>query len=164
MGLIIHGRELIQVDMGITLRRGKAGMAEQFLNDPQVGPAVKKMRGKAVAQPVRPHPDMDASNPQALLHDPGHAPGRNPIPSPIQENRRWPFRCPAPSSDYLQAVFPKRLKGDLPDGNDSLLRAFAHDSNNTKLEVNVIPVQAHKLAHPNARGIKNFQNGAISKV
>ena len=41
--------------MSIDFCGADAGMAEQFLNDAQVGAILQQMRGKAVAQHVRSH-------------------------------------------------------------------------------------------------------------
>src|SRR6266498_3010813 len=40
-------------DMGITLRGGQAGMAQQLLNGPDIGSAVKQVSGEGVTQRVR---------------------------------------------------------------------------------------------------------------
>ena len=40
MGLVIDCRQLVQIQVRVTLGRRKAGMTEQFLNDPQIGAAV----------------------------------------------------------------------------------------------------------------------------
>jgi len=39
--------------MGITLRGGQAGMAQQLLNGPDIGSAVKQVSGEGVTQRVR---------------------------------------------------------------------------------------------------------------
>ena len=40
MGLVIDCRQFIQIQVRVALGRRKAGMTEQFLNDPQIGAAV----------------------------------------------------------------------------------------------------------------------------
>ena len=44
--------QVILGDMGIDLGRGNVGMAEQSLDDAQISPAFKQMRGEGVAQDV----------------------------------------------------------------------------------------------------------------
>ena len=43
----------VVVDVGIDLRRRDIGVAEHFLNRPQVGPPLQQMRREAVPQRVR---------------------------------------------------------------------------------------------------------------
>ena len=40
MRLVIDCRQFVQIQVRVTLGRRKAGMTEQFLNDPQIGAAV----------------------------------------------------------------------------------------------------------------------------
>ena len=54
-------------------------MAEQFLNHSQVGAAVEQMGGKAMAQTMGTHFDLDARQPQMFLDDARDAPRRNPL-------------------------------------------------------------------------------------
>jgi hypothetical protein len=37
-------------DVGIDFRRADVGVAEQFLDDPQIGAVLQQMRGETVAQ------------------------------------------------------------------------------------------------------------------
>jgi len=46
---VVDGFKAMLIDMRIDLGGGDIGMAEQFLNDPQVGPVAEKVGGKAVA-------------------------------------------------------------------------------------------------------------------
>ena len=43
-------------------------MAEQLLNDPQVGPAFEQVGGRAVPQPVRPHVGRAVDCGDGLVH------------------------------------------------------------------------------------------------
>ena len=46
-------REALAADVGVALRRGHVGVAEQLLDRPQVGATVEQVGGEAVAQGVR---------------------------------------------------------------------------------------------------------------
>ena len=74
--------------MGIDFCGADAGMAEQFLDDPQVGAIFQQMRGKAVAQHVRSHRARNASALHALLDSEPERHGSERRPSPGQENGR----------------------------------------------------------------------------
>ena len=60
MRLVVYRGQLIQVQMGITLGRRQADMAEQLLNRSQVGAAVEQMGGKTMAQAMGAHFDLNA--------------------------------------------------------------------------------------------------------
>ena len=50
MGLGILRENMRAVGLGINLRGGKAGMAQQFLNGAKIGTSRQQMRGKGMAQ------------------------------------------------------------------------------------------------------------------
>jgi hypothetical protein len=43
----------LRFHMRVNFRRADVGMAEKFLNDPQVSPVLQQMRGKTVPEHVR---------------------------------------------------------------------------------------------------------------
>ena len=53
MGLIISFPESFSGDVGIDLGGGEGGVAEEGLHAAQVGPGIKEMSGKGMAQFVR---------------------------------------------------------------------------------------------------------------
>lgn len=53
VGPLVDLPERSAADQGVDLRRGHAGVAEELLNDPHVGPAVQQMRREGVAERVR---------------------------------------------------------------------------------------------------------------
>lgn len=53
MGLLVHGAKPLFTDVGVDLGRLQAGVAEQFLDDTQVGPPIEQVGGEAVAKGVR---------------------------------------------------------------------------------------------------------------
>ena len=50
--LRVDGAEALVADVGVPLRRGHVGVAEQLLHRAQVGPAIEQVRGEAVTQCV----------------------------------------------------------------------------------------------------------------
>ena len=55
-----HGLETAFFDVGVDLRRRDVGVAEEFLNDAEVGPAAEEVGGEAVAHEVRINIRFDA--------------------------------------------------------------------------------------------------------
>ena len=62
MKLVVHFLQSRLVYVRVDLRRGNAGVAEQFLHLSQVGSAGQQMRGKAVPQGVRADGGWDAGS------------------------------------------------------------------------------------------------------
>ena len=67
MKLSMHFPQPASCHVRINFRGADAGMAEQFLNDPQVGPIVQEMGGEAVAEHVRGHVAVNARTADALF-------------------------------------------------------------------------------------------------
>ena len=53
MRFAMHTHQMRLVDTGVTLCCRQAGMAEKFLNRPEISAIAKQMRGKGVAKRVR---------------------------------------------------------------------------------------------------------------
>ena len=56
-------------------------MAQEFLNQSQVSPAVEQMRGEAVAQSMGTHLYRDSRSLQVFFDDARNASGRDPLAS-----------------------------------------------------------------------------------
>ena len=56
MALLVLLAQMLISQMGIYLRRGDAGMAQQFLNVPQGSPILEQMSGEAMPQGVGGNP------------------------------------------------------------------------------------------------------------
>ena len=67
--LTVHLLQTALVHMGVNLGRGDVGMAEHFLNYPQVGPMIQEVRGKGMPQQMRMDVLLDPSGPSALFDD-----------------------------------------------------------------------------------------------
>jgi hypothetical protein len=52
MGLLVHFPQAGGIQMGVNLGGGQVRVAQQQLQDPQVGPPGQKMGGKGMAQGV----------------------------------------------------------------------------------------------------------------
>ena len=57
------------IDMGVNLGCGKAGVAEHLLDRAQIGPMAEQVRGKRMAQEVRPDLFLQAGELCHLLYD-----------------------------------------------------------------------------------------------
>ena len=53
MGLVVHRHQVGQRNLGVLLRGGEAGVAQQFLDGAQVRAVGQQVRGVGVAEAVR---------------------------------------------------------------------------------------------------------------
>ena len=56
MELLVHGAEVLAVDVGVDLGGGEVGVAEHLLDRAEVGAALEQVGGEAVAERVRRDP------------------------------------------------------------------------------------------------------------
>src|SRR5688572_25031922 len=82
----------------------------------------------------------------------------------VQKNCICSLADPVPFLSHLDAVIPQRFERHIADGHDALFGAFAHDSDDPKLKVNIAPVETHEFTHTNAGGIQELQDGTIADV
>src|SRR5947207_2530714 len=86
MGSLVRGAQSRRRDMGIDLCRRQALVAQQLLNDPQVGAPVEQMRGEAVAKRVRRDAEREAGpRPQPIESEPD-PPHSQRAPSMVDED------------------------------------------------------------------------------
>src|SRR6266850_3462313 len=74
VGLAIGLQETLGGDVGVALRGGEGGVAEQLLDGAQVRPGVEEVRGEGMTQGVGRNFPLDGAGPDVPVHDPPHAP------------------------------------------------------------------------------------------
>src|SRR2546430_12449834 len=92
VGLAVAGLEALDRDMGVDLRGGGRGVAEDLLDAAQVGAALEEVGRRAVADAVRagvpgrsrlpPPLAHDAARPAGVQAAPPDSPGQGPSPGP----------------------------------------------------------------------------------
>src|SRR4051812_14570396 len=87
MALLVNLEELGGVHVRIALRRAEAGVAEQFLNDAEIGPALQQVRRKRMAQRVRTDSQPRAARRDVLPHETIDAPHGQPSAAIVHEQR-----------------------------------------------------------------------------
>lgn len=71
----MDGLEAFLVDVSVNLGGGNIGVAEEFLNDPEVGAIFQEVRGKGVAEKVGVDVLINAGGLGAFLDDLANADG-----------------------------------------------------------------------------------------
>jgi CRISPR/Cas system-associated endonuclease Cas1 len=69
MKLPMHSFKPLLIDMRINLRRRNIGVAEHFLNNPQIGAVSEQMRRETMAEKVRVNVLLKPGAPRVFLHD-----------------------------------------------------------------------------------------------
>ena len=129
-------------------------MAEQFLDNPQVGPALQEMGCGAVPQAVRPQIGSIWHMSQQSVNGRTDLPGIGATaPSPQEE------RGTADRRDELNAdlrPFGQRLSRGRAERHDPFFSPFAEHPHDLAIEINVVEIAAHQLADPYAGRIEQF--------
>ena len=88
MSLVVHGTQPRDRDVGVELRGGQRRVAEQFLDDAQVGAALEQMRRGAVPQPVRADVRCTVDGGHGLVHDGAGLPWIDAAAAGAEQQRR----------------------------------------------------------------------------
>ncbi len=124
------------VEMGVDLRGADVGVAQERLNDPQVGAAAQQCGGKRVAQGVwRDGLGNARGLALPLDHDENHGAGEM-MPAAVEKHEVFFARL----DDHLPAVVKPQFKlvdGAVGDGHESLLVALADDADEFLVEKEV---------------------------
>ena len=135
-------------------------MAQQLLHNAQVGPPVQHVRRKAVAQHVRVH--LRVYRHQAIaLHHLLHGALGKPASRLVEEKRIRPPAALQPGPTVPDVMLHSLLRGTA-HYRLSLLGPLAHRPDHPAPHIHVAEVQAGKLAHAQARGVEQFEDGAIA--
>ena len=90
---MIDIKDSLSRDMGVDLSRGQITVAEQFLNAPEIGAAVKKVGGEAVAQRVWTGVASQPRPGEVVLQQPPNAPAGETVAVTIE--KQGPLRTVA---------------------------------------------------------------------
>jgi hypothetical protein len=69
MKLPVDGFQALLIDVSVNLRGRNVGVAEHFLNDPEIGPIAEQMGGEAVPEQMRINIFLQAGVSRFFLHD-----------------------------------------------------------------------------------------------
>ena len=160
MGLVVHRPQPRDRDVGVELRRGQRRVAEQFLDDAQVGAALEQVGGRAVAQPVRADVRCPVDRGDRLVHDRAGLPLIEAAAAGTDQQRRARLRrsqCGAPVGQPRR----QRRLGRLAERDGALLVSLAQHPQQPAGCVDVIDVQAAQLADPNAGGVQQLDDEQV---
>ena len=143
--------------MGIDLRGGNIGMAEQGLHHPQVGAVVQEVAGEGVAQHVRREPLAGdaAARAQRLQFAGEMLAGEMAL---LAERRKQPFRCClAFAAGAQREIFGHGALGGLVERHQPLLAALAAHHQHSLVAPRGGRRQRHQFGDAQAGGVDDFQ-------
>ena len=123
MCLVVDGAQPRDTNVGVKLSGGEAGVAQQFLHDPQVGAAFEEMGGGAVAQTVRPDVGRVGHRGHGLVHHGARLARIQPTPTRTQQQGRSGLRRHQGGSAVTQPGVQLRARG-LTERDGALLVAL----------------------------------------
>jgi len=159
----VDGLESFAGDVGIHFGGRDAGVAEQFLNDPQVGAVFEQVRCETVPQHVRRDVSLDAGEAAPFLDARPQRHRRKRRASAREENIP---RTLAGLGQFAASVFQVAL--DCLDGAaahryDSLFISLADDVDKTGVELQLLEPQPSQLGQPQAGGVTKLKHRVIAK-
>ena len=131
---MVDGFKAVLIDMRVDLGGGDIGMAEQFLNDPQVGTVAEKVGGKAVSKQMGIDIDLDSRVLGGVFNDLPDA-HRGEF---FSTNRKEDFAPRArfdESGAFLFEISANGGAGFLADGDEASFLTFADDSNDPEIKI-----------------------------
>ena len=118
--------ESLLIDVGIDLRGGDIGMAEQFLNDAQVSATAEQVGSEAVTQEVRVQADRQSGGRGPVFDDLPRALGGQTATVNADKEMTSGFRSDETRSSLCEIVAQRRAGGPA-DRNDPCFITFAGD-------------------------------------
>src|SRR5512140_1483305 len=149
MGPAVDVPDSLPGEMRVELCGGDTRMAEQLLNDPQVGSPLEQVGREGVAEGVRAHAvRQPGGRGRALDGRPGLL-ACEPAPAITQEERPAAARCDVPDGQQPRARAARPagqpVEGDVTDGHQALLVALADDPDEGAVGREILAIEADRL-------------------
>jgi len=137
-------------------------MAEQFLNDTQIGAALEQVGRRAVPQTVRSDVMRSVHRCDGLVHDSAGLPRVQPSTAGAEQQRR-PRLCGGQRRAAVAKPGPQRVQCRLSERHGALLVAFSEHPQQSVPGVEVVDVEAAQLTHPDSSGVQQLHDQPISQ-
>ena len=171
MGLVVDVHQLADGGVSVFLGGGEGLVAEEFLDGAKVGAISEEMGGKGVAERVRVQVPIDVDEADVFFDDAAYGALREAAAGVIEEYGFGigGFAVAAAAAGGLQEqllaqrpILFERFLGFRAVGDDALFVAFADYAQDTLFLVDVGVVQAGEFADAEARGVEQFEQGAVA--
>ncbi len=149
-------------DMGIGFGGGDAGMAEEFLDDAEIGPVFEEVGGEGMSEHVGGHVPFDtcAADPRFDAEPEGD--GSEGGAATGEEDVGRGFRGDQAGTSGGEVTFEGGT-GGASDGHDPFLVAFADDMDEPGFELELFESDAAEFGEAKAAGVGEFENRVIAE-
>jgi hypothetical protein len=150
---------VLEVEVGVDLRRGDARVPEHLLHRAQVARGLQHVRGERVAQHVRMHVDVEARGRRPVLDAALHLAGRDAPPRAAEEERL--LAGPRATLAFRKPCLERRERGP-SHRHDPRLGALAGDAHLARSRIDRVEVEAGELRNPQPARIGKLEDGAVA--
>ena len=162
MKFAMNFAEALAGDVGVKFGGADAAVAEEFLDDAQVGAVFQEMGCETVAKHVRRDVAGDAGVARAGFDAAPHGRSAEGAAAFGEEKVSGGFWADLFWAAGFEVTID-RGDGVMADGDDAFFVAFADDREEASVEVKVLNAQAAKFGQTQAAGISDFKNGLVAK-
>ena len=141
MRRIVHARQVLKIQMRINLRRADVGVAQQLLHGAQIARRFEHMARARMAQQVRIYAFPHTLIFGASLQPQPYAARRQRLAQPTVYKRI------VETGLILIAQRVERIKRPSADGHDARFAAFAGDTDQTFMQIQIAPSHRRQLGY-----------------
>lgn len=151
------------VDVSVDLGRGDIGMAEEFLNDPQICAVFEEVSREGMAEQVRVDVLIDAGLFGPFFHNLADSIGRERSASNRDEDFGGGLSGDQ-SRAFVGQVALQSFKSATANRNQAGFVAFSGDAKELVLEVEMFQSRRADFGEPETRGVEKFEDGEITST
>src|SRR5438477_499194 len=158
---LVHGPEIVPVDVSVKLRGREVRVTEHLLHRAQVGAALEQVGGERVAQGVRCDALGQPCEPGGALDDPPGPDARQGRAAGI-EKYDPPSLAPVEARSDLAYVQRHRTQGATTQRDDPLFRALAEDPGHAVLVQHILEREPYQLGDARPGRVRELEDGPIA--
>src|SRR5438093_9282973 len=158
MRFLVLRSEVFERHVRVLLRGGQTGMAQQFLDRPQVSPTFEEVSRKGMPECMRRQTPPGRKAKTCFFNQPLHITRVEAPPAQADKHGRVAisFRAREAEAIALSKIFRQSPSSIFAEMNDPLFSAFAEDSDQLLAEVDIFGIQAHQFANAQPARIEQF--------
>ena len=161
MRTVVDLGEVLEIEVGIDLCGGNAGVTQHFLHGAQVAGGLQHMRGEGVAQQVRMHAAGDALRDAALAQLQLHG-ARADARAVLADEQCGLVRL----GDLVAHCQPRlqRIDGVAAQRHDARLVALAGDAHRGIGKIHVDGIEAHQFGQAQAGRVEQLEHRLVARI
>lgn len=154
--------EVFLVEVGVDLGGGDVGVAEEFLDDAEVGPAFEEVGGEGVAEEVRIDFVGEAGARGAVFDDLAHAVGGEGAAANGEEDVGGGFARFDEFGALVVEISLDGVEGAQADGDEAGFVALSGDAEDFVVEVEVFEARVAEFGEAESGRVEKFEDGEVA--